>query len=69
MAKAPKKSTVRRATSSSAAFKARSRARIARLANEGRGEQALREVSSLLGVDVAQGHRLSLTRVRGVQLA
>jgi hypothetical protein len=71
MAKALRKTASRHATAArvSAAYKARSRARIATLASEGRGAQALREVSTLLGIDVTQRRPLRLTRVRGVPIA
>lgn len=68
MAKALQKSSTRRATGFSAAYKARSRTRIAKMAEEGRGRQALNEVAGLLGIDLTRGDRLRLTRVRSLRI-
>lgn len=68
MAKARQKTSARRVTGLSAAYKARSRARIAKMADKGRGRQALNEVAGLLGVDLARGDELRLTRVRSLRI-
>lgn len=68
MAKAFRKSDAHRALRSSALIKAGSRARVAKLASQGQGEQALREASSLLGIDVAGGAKLRLSRVRSFHI-
>jgi hypothetical protein len=68
MAKALQKSRTRRATGFSAAYKARCRVRVAKMAKEGRGGQALNEVAGLLGIDLARGDQLRLTRVRSLRI-
>ena len=67
MARTAQKSA-RAATRFSANYKARSRARIAQMAAQGRGHESLAEVASLLGIDLAHGERPRLTRVRGFRI-
>jgi hypothetical protein len=55
----------RAATRFSANYKARSRARIAKMVAAGRGGESFGEVASLLGVDLARGQRPRLVSVCG----
>lgn len=59
------KSSVSRAARSSANYKSRSRARIARAVKAGRGAESFDEVARLLGIDPARGERPRLVSVCG----
>lgn len=64
MAKAGQAS-LSRSTRTSADYKTRSRARIAKMVKVGRGAESFKEVARLLGIDLASGERPRLVTVCG----
>jgi len=54
-----------RSTRTSADYKTRSRARIAKMVKAGRGAESFNEVARMLGIDLAGGERPRLVAVCG----